>query len=102
LQYRPRHRTSAEAQYSSASGLGASLTVLSVAGQLYYSRTDPSVFRELPDYVVANVRVSQALLSGKLRLHAGVDNLFDERYEEEYGSPRPTRVVYGGLSVMAK
>jgi hypothetical protein len=28
-----------------------------------------------------------------------VDNLFAERYEEEYGSPQATRVVYAGLTV---
>lgn len=99
LQYRPRHRGSVEARYALALGLSASVTVLHVADQVFYSREEPITSAQLPDYTVANARVEQSLFRGAASISVGVDNLFDERYEEEYGSPQATRVVYGGLSV---
>jgi outer membrane receptor protein involved in Fe transport len=80
-------------------GLSATLAVLGVADQVYYSRQAPITSRRLPDYTLANARLAQPLFGGKTRIYLGVDNIFDERYEEEYGSPQATRVVYGGLSV---
>jgi hypothetical protein len=37
-----------------------------------------------------------------VQLYVGADNLLDERYEEEYGSPAATRVLYGGLSLRSR
>jgi outer membrane cobalamin receptor len=99
LQYRPRHRGSVEARYALTVGLSASISVLYVADQVFYSRQEPITSARLPDYTLANTRVEQTLFRGAASVYLGVDNLFDERYEEEYGSPQATRVVYGGLSV---
>jgi outer membrane receptor protein involved in Fe transport len=98
LQYRPRHRASAEARFHAASGFSAAVAVLRVANQVYYSRQEPITSRRLPDYTLANARLAQEFFGGRTSIYLGVDNLLDERYEEEYGSPQATRVVYGGVS----
>jgi outer membrane receptor protein involved in Fe transport len=99
LQYRPRHRASIEGRYGFAFGLSASVSALRVSDQVYYSRQEPITSRRLPDYTLASARLQQSLAGGIASLYAGVDNLFDERYEEEYGSPQATRVIYAGLTI---
>ena len=99
LQYRPRHRASIEGRYDFAFGLSASVSALRVSDQLYYSRQAPMTSRRLPDYTLASVRLQQSLAGGFASLYAGADNLFDERYEEEYGSPQPTRMLYAGFTI---
>jgi len=99
LQYRPRHRGSIEGRYAFPFGLSAALTLLRVSDQVYYSRQAPVTSRRLPDYTLANARLQHSLQDGAMSIYAGVDNLFDRRYEEEYGSPQATRVVYAGLSL---
>jgi outer membrane cobalamin receptor len=102
LQYRPRHRGTLEGRYAFPFGLAAALAVTRVANQVFYSRQEPIVRRRLPDYTLANARVEQRLLGGATSVYLGVDNLLDERYEEEYGSPQATRVVYGGISIRSR
>jgi outer membrane receptor protein involved in Fe transport len=99
LQYRPRHRASIEGRYEFSFGLSASVSALRVTDQVYYSRREPITSRQLPDYTLARARLQQSLAGGIASLYAGVDNLFDVRYEEEYGSPQATRVMYAGLTI---
>ena len=98
LQYRPRHRASIEARYAFPFGLETSASALRVIDQVYYSRQAPVDARRLPDYTLAAIRVALPLLRGTSTVYAGADNLFDAHYEEEYGSPAATRVVYVGAS----
>jgi outer membrane cobalamin receptor len=102
LQYRPRHRGSVEARYAFPFALTASLTLLHVADQVYYSRRGPVERRHLPDYTLVGARLAQSLGRSGVQLYVGADNLLDERYEEEYGSPAATRVLYGGLSLRSR
>lgn len=99
LQYRPRHRASIEGRYGFAFGLSASVSVMRVSDQVYYARQEPITSRRLPDYTLAGARLQQTFAGGLASLYAGADNLFDERYEEEYGSPQATRVIYAGLTI---
>ena len=99
LQYRPRHRASIEGRCIFPFGLSASVSVLRVLDQVYYSRQEPITIGRLPDYTLANVRLQRSLPRSTASIYVGVDNLFDERYEEEYGSPQATRVIYTGLTL---
>ena len=81
------------------SGLAAAVSVLRVSDQVYYSRQEPITSQRLPDYTLANVRLQRSLPRSSASIYVGVDNLFDERYEEEYGSPQATRVIYTGLTL---
>jgi len=99
LQYRPKHVLTVEGAYSFNFGLSAYMSVMHVADQVFYSRTTPVEKRELDDYTLVNLKLDQALLKNRLKLYVGVDNLFDEDYEESYGFPREGMFIYGGLTV---
>jgi outer membrane cobalamin receptor len=49
---------------------------------------------------VVNLKLSQPFLNDAMKVYAGVDNLFDENYEESYGFPRPGRALYCGFDYM--
>lgn len=98
LQYRPRHKVTFEGKYTFDFGFSVYLNVLHVADQVYYSRkTTPLIKAWLNDFTLVNMRFSQEFLRRHLALYVGVDNLFDEDYEESYGFPQPGRYVYGGM-----
>jgi len=98
LQNQPRHRTTAELRYAHRAGLSLSASTLRVADQVFYARTAPFQSARLPNYTVVNARVAQTVgRNGELYL--GADNLFDRIYEEEYGFPAATRIVYAGVAV---
>jgi outer membrane receptor protein involved in Fe transport len=99
LQYRPRHRLSATGIWSFSFGLQAAVTLLRVADQVYYSRREPVESRELPDYTLTGLRLRQRLPVAGVSLYLGAHNLFDVAYEEQYGSPMATRVLYAGARV---
>jgi vitamin B12 transporter len=97
LQYRPRHRLAMEGTGRMPHGVTASLSVLHVAGQVYYSRQEPVEQAGLPDYTVTGLRLTRPFRNGPVDVYLGVDNVFNVAYEEQYGFPQATRVVYGGI-----
>jgi outer membrane cobalamin receptor len=99
LQYRPRNKVTFEAKYSFGFGFSPYINVMHVADQYYYSRKSPLIKRELDDYTLVNVKLEQVLLAGLLRLYLGVDNLFDEDYEESYAFPQAGQTIYGGIDM---
>ncbi|RJP15291.1 MAG: TonB-dependent receptor [Candidatus Abyssobacteria bacterium SURF_5] len=96
LQYRPEHKLALETRYYFDFGLSAYLSILRVADQVVYSRTEPLVKDDFDDYTVVNAKLEQAFLDNLLRVYVGVENLFDEEYEESYALPRPGRFIYAG------
>jgi vitamin B12 transporter len=48
---------------------------------------------------LVGVRLEQQLPRFPLSVYGGVDNLFDEAYEESYGFPLARRVAYLGIDV---
>lgn len=96
LQYRPEWTVNTEAKYRFAFGLTAYGSVQYVADQYFYSN-DGTQKKKLNDITVVNLKLSQAIPNTGLEMYAGVDNLFDEDYEESYGLPQPGRMFYGGL-----
>jgi len=99
LQYRPRHRVTGEARWRSTGGFGAALNVQHVAGQVYQSRREPVTQGELPDFTLVGVRLEQRLSRVPVALYAGVNNLFDDAYEESYGFPRQGQTFYVGADL---
>jgi len=61
--------------------------------------TSDSGLRRLPAGVVWNLRLSWALRAGAtpLAVHVRVDNLFDQRVDDQTGLPAPGRVLSGGI-----
>jgi vitamin B12 transporter len=99
LQYRPKHTVTFESKYSFNFGLSAYMNVLHVADQVLYSRTTPLEEKNLDDYTLVNLKIDQDLLKGRLNFYLGVDNVFDEDYEESYGFPQTGRFIYGGVRI---
>ena len=99
LQYRPEHKLTIDGRYVFDFGLQAYASVMHVANQYYYSRNTPLQKRKLNDYTVVNINAEQVLLKKRLKIYAGIDNLFDKNYEEAYGFPREGRTVYAGVEL---
>jgi outer membrane receptor protein involved in Fe transport len=98
LQYRPHHRLTFEGRYALGSGLATSVSVLHVGRQVYYSRREPVQQATLPPYTLVGARLTHGLFAGRVEGYVGAENLLNDAYEEEYGAPQATRMVYAGLS----
>lgn len=96
LQYRPEWTVNTEAKYRFAFGLTAYGSIQYVADQYFYN-DDGSEKKKLNDITVVNMKISQAVANTGLEIYGGVDNLFDEDYEESYGLPQPGRMFYAGI-----
>lgn len=99
LDNRPRHKVDAEVRGTLPWRMVARVAVTWLGDNLIYSRSDP-VRRELTeDFAIFDVRLEQPFLDERLRVYAGVDNLFDEESEINVAFPQPGRVVYGGVDL---
>ncbi len=96
LQYRPRDTYALEAEYTFPVGFSVYGSAYYVANQFTYN-DDATLKERMDDFTVVNLKISQKLLENALSLYAGVNNLFDEDYEESYGFPRPGRTLYCGF-----
>ncbi|MBW2558183.1 MAG: TonB-dependent receptor [Deltaproteobacteria bacterium] len=99
LQYRPKHKITLESTYAFDFGLSAYLNIMHTSGQFTYTRKAPTLKKEFNNYTVVNTKISQVVLKDMLSLYVGVDNLFDEDYEESYGFPKEGRYIYGGFEL---
>ena len=95
LQYRPTWKATLDGQYDFDFGLKLSGSVIYVAEQYYYDKNMNKA--QLNDFTLVNLKLSQKIPSTPLEVYGGVDNLFDEDYEESYGLPQPGRLLYAGL-----
>ena len=96
LQYRPTHKITLEGQYSFDFGLTAYLSVNRIADQVTYTDNPPLLKAKMDDYTIVNCKLDQAFFNGLLHAYVGVDNIFDEDYEESYDFPSEGRFVYAG------
>lgn len=96
LQYRPRDTVTLEAQYTCSFGTALYAGVRYVGNQYTYNEI-ATLKKRMDDFTVVDLKLSQAFLENTLKLYAGVNNLFDEDYEESYGFPRPGRALYCGF-----
>jgi len=99
LQHRPKHKFSLEGTHRFGFGLVPHVSFMRVAGQYFYDSDGklPLEKKALDDYTLVDVKLKQSLLSGRVEIYVGADNLFDENYEQSYGLPQPGRTVYGGF-----
>jgi outer membrane receptor protein involved in Fe transport len=94
LQYRPRDTVAVEAEYTCPYGAALYASFYYAAHQYTYSGDDR---KEMNDIALVNLKLSQAFLDNALKVYAGVNNVFDEDYEESYGFTRPGRTLYCGF-----
>jgi len=96
LQYRPKWKATVDGQYDFDFGLRISGSVIYVADQYFYDNDDIEK-KQLNDFTLVNFKLTQKIPTTTFEVYAGVDNLFDEDYEESYGLPQPGRLLYTGL-----
>ncbi|GAB6112659.1 TonB-dependent receptor plug domain-containing protein [Desulfomicrobium salsuginis] len=96
LQYRPRDTVSLEGKYTCPFGTTLYAGLQYVANQYTYN-DDATLKKRMDDFTLVDLKLSHAFLEKALSVYAGVNNLFDEDYEESYGFPRPGRTLYCGI-----
>ncbi|MEJ2154141.1 MAG: TonB-dependent receptor [Desulfobacteraceae bacterium] len=96
LQYRPATTVTVEGSYAFGFGLSVFASMKYVAGQYFYDSTE-TMKKELDDFAVVNLKLTQALGASGFNIYAGADNLLDESYEESYLLPQPGRTLYAGV-----
>lgn len=99
VQYTPRDKVSLVGRYDFDFGLTPFVSLIYVANSYVYTKQQiPTVSKErMGDYTVVNLKLTQRLYNDRLQLYFGVDNLFNEEYEQSYGIPRPGMFIYGGF-----
>jgi vitamin B12 transporter len=99
LQHRPENKYALEATYLFGFGLTVHGDILRVADQYFYDsdNKDPLLKKELNDYTLVNLKLSQRLYKEMVEAYIGADNLMDEDYEQSYGLPQAGRTLYGGM-----
>jgi outer membrane cobalamin receptor len=99
LQSRPRHKLDFETRVFAPWGTTLRLAVSYLADTFVYTRNAPFEQKELDDFTIVDVRVSQRLLADRVELYAGVDDVFDDEWALNYGFPQPGRTFYGGVEL---
>lgn len=59
---------------------------------MYYSRSLPLAQAHAADYALVNLSMNR-LVKDRYDMVLGVDNLFDQLYEQAYGLPREGRTI---------
>jgi len=95
LQYRPKHKATAEATYITSFGTTLYGSFRYFADQFAFDKNETE-YKRTPDYAIVDVKVSQSITEA-LSVYVGADNLTDTDYYESYGFPRPGRTIYTGL-----
>jgi len=103
MQYRPEQRVTFEATYALPWwGLSVYGSTWWVADSYYDPRVnvDTNPQRTLDNYWLADCRINKATRLGStdVDLYLGVNNLFDEDYEQSYGLPQAGQTFYGGVN----
>lgn len=98
LQNRPEHKFTIGLDYTWDFGLSAHADLIHIADQYYYNK-DETVQSRLDDYTTVNLKLEQKLFKENYFVYVGVDNLFDDDYEETIGYPREGRTAYAGVRV---
>lgn len=96
LQYRPGNKFYLETRFRFPFGMKALASLTHVSDQYYYSRNLKKK-KELDDFTVVDVKVSQMFMNDTLEIYARAENLLDELYYQSYGVPCDGRSVYFGV-----
>lgn len=97
LQNRPENKVSVMVSYACPFDTRISASYLYVGERYDFSKVDPSKTITLDSYQVVDLKVQKTLFDSGFDVYAGVDNLLDEAYEENYALPRPGRTLYAGV-----
>jgi len=94
--YLARHQASAGAELEVRDRINCAFTVRYSGDR--YGDPQNSEARRMDEYVTADVHARLAV-SGNVHVLLGIENIFDERYEEYPGIRQPDRIMTAGLNV---
>lgn len=97
LQNRPEHKVTLESTCTLPWGLTAYAGAQYITDNYYYS-SDGTQQDRLPSTFLVDLKLNKSAANGAIDLYVGVDNLFDEDYEQSYGFPLAGRTIYGGAT----
>lgn len=99
IQYVPRDKIAFYGKYDFDFGLTPFISAVYVADSFVYTKQKIATVlkAKMANYAVVNLKLSQKVFKDKATVYIGVDNLFNENYEDSYGIPRPGRYIYGGF-----
>jgi len=98
LQNRPEHKATLETTCSLPWGLSAYAGAQYVTDNYYYSVDGSDEQDKLPSIFLVDFKLNKSAANGAIDLYLGVDNMFDEDYEQSYGFPLAGRTFYGGAT----
>ncbi|APG28819.1 hypothetical protein A7E78_13870 [Syntrophotalea acetylenivorans] len=98
LQNRPEHKVTLESTCSLPWGLTAYAGAQYMTDNYYYSVDGNEEQDKLSDIFLVDFKLNKAAANGAIDLYVGVDNVFDEDYEQSYGFPLAGRTFYGGAT----
>lgn len=96
VDYRPRDVVQLEAGYRPLKNWAVHAWVNYVADQVVSAKNNPYEQMRMPDYVVANLRLSRLFPKRHGRLYVEADNIFNESYSYAVGLPAPGVMIRGG------
>ncbi len=98
LQNRPEHKVTLESTCRLPWGLTAYAGAQYITDNYYYSDTDPVEQDKLPSVFLVDFKLNKSAANGAIDLYLGIDNVFDEDYQQSYGYPLAGRTFYGGAT----
>jgi vitamin B12 transporter len=98
IQHVPEHKVTLDTSYRFTTGLTATLSCMRVMNN-YTTNDTNTAFKNVGDYSIVNVGLSQEVLGGKGALFARVHNLFDANYQDSYGFNQAGRTFFAGARV---
>lgn len=96
LEYRPAHKFTLEGNYAFDFGLIAYASLMYLTDQVYDGDEDQG---ELGDITLVDLKLEQRIYKQIWAVYLGVENLFDQDYEESYGFPQAGRTAYAGMKI---
>lgn len=96
LEYRPVHKFTLEGNYAFDFGLIVYASLMYLTDQVYDGDDDQG---ELGDITLVDLKLEQRIYKQICSIYLGVDNLFDDDYEESYGFPQAGRTAYAGMEI---
>ncbi len=97
LQYRPEHKVTLESTCNLLWGMTAYAGAQYIANSYHYNY-DETEQDELSDIFLVDFKLNKSAANGAIDLYLGIDNVFDEDYEQSYGFPLAGRTFYGGAT----
>lgn len=98
LHNRPEHKVTLEGTCQLPWNMAAYGSTQYITDNYYYDTNTNSIQEKLSDVFVVDFKLNKVAANGAIDLYVGVDNVFDEDYQQSYAYTQPGRTFYGGVT----